>query len=84
MTTEPDTDRLMELQVALTQFIVEHIDMSKSNDVMNMATILLKHSLMLYQNTLDVSQIQKLLKVISDEALFVKPDDTHDIPSLLH
>ena len=74
----------MELQVALTQFIVEHIDMSKSNDVMNMATILLKHSLMLYQNTLDVSQIQKLLKVISDEALFVEPDDNHNIPPLLH
>jgi len=69
---DKDTDRMSELQSKL----VEHIrtQLHTDDDFMYMATMLLKHSIVLYITFLEADQIKKMLEHVGDTL----SDDLHN------
>ena len=69
---DKDTDRMSEIQSKL----VEHIQtqLHTDDDFMYMATMLLKHSIVLYITFLEADQIKKMLEHVGDTV----SDDLHN------
>lgn len=69
---DKDTDRMSEIQSKL----VEHIQtqLHTDEDFMYMATMLLKHSMVLYKTFLEDDQIKKMLEHVGDTL----SDDLHN------
>jgi len=69
---DKDTDRMSEIQKKL----VEHIQtqLHTDEDFMYMATMLLKHSMVLYKTFLEDDQIKRMLEHVGDTL----SDDLHN------
>ena len=67
-----DTQRMQDIQNALVAHIQENL--KTDEDFMYMATMLLKHSMVLYKTFLEDDQIKKMLEHVGDTL----SDDLHN------
>jgi hypothetical protein len=68
-----DSKRMAEIQNLLVKHISENLKLEE--DFMLMATMLLKHSMVLYKTFLDDDQIRKMLHHVGETL----NDDAHDL-----